>query len=171
MKKNITIIVLTIIFLLILSGLYKYGISGLLFGLLVYGGYIIKLIIYPVYIVLNYPDIIWITILGFFTLSIFGLYLLKRYHFANKYIVSTLILTLIIVSRYSSYYESKEYIKDVATSKYYTYPLFIHIDLSGWESINFSFTSGRFRSTYSEIKIDNKIYYWSFSERDFILKE
>ena len=158
-----------VLILIILAIIAPPMIRIILFAVLVYGGYIVKLIFFPLFVVIAYADIIYISIGLFFLFVILGYYLLKKYYRITKHSLTVLFLVLVPLAGLSSYFEAIAYIQKVAKEKYHTTPIWMKINLSKWTSFDFQFTG---HSTYglphAEIKINNKKYHWSFDERDFV---
>lgn len=141
-------------------------IESFLFAVIVSGFYVAKIIIFPLYVVIAYADIIYISITFFLFAFALGLFLIKKFYLLTKSSISIFLVALVLIAGSSAYYEATLYIQKVAEKKYHTKPTWLRINLDPWTA--FVVFGHPHYTSHAEIQVNNQIYYWSFNERDFI---
>jgi hypothetical protein len=131
--------------------------------------FILQLIIFPIYAVIAYADIIYTSIISFLLSLFIGIYLLKKFYLITKYSFTIMLFVLVSFFGIASLYEATQYIKTVAKEKYHTQPTYVRINLTKWTLYGPFFGNVSYGSPHAEIHINDKIYHWSFDERDFIM--
>jgi len=133
-------------------------------------GYAFHYITFPFYVVVVFKEMIYLSIILFFLLSISGFFVIKRFAAITKYSLSILIIMAALISAFSAYYEATHYIQKVATEKYNT-QADVHINansvIGAW--INPAILGHNIYSpSHASIKIKGEWYHWSFDKKDFV---
>lgn len=175
-SKKIGIAVIIFLCIILVEALFLradslYGFAkNVLFCLVIDIIYVVRFIIFPFYVVVVFKEMIYLSIILFFLLSISGYFAIKRFAAITKYSLSILVIMAALISAFSAYYEATHYIQKVAEEKYST-QADIHINVNSvigaW--INPAILGHNIYSpSHASIKIKGEWYHWSFKKKDFV---
>ncbi len=175
-SKKIGIAVIILLCIILVEALFLradslYGFAkNVLFCLAIDIIYVVRFIIFPFYVVVVFKEMIYLSIILFFLLSISGFFAIKRFATITKYSLSILIIMAATISAFSAYHETTRYIQKVATEKY-SAQAEVHINVNSvigaW--INPALLGHNIYSpSHATINIKGKRYHWSFDKKDFV---
>lgn len=135
--------------------------------------FVVHFFIFPFAFAIEYMDVVYLSILLSVITFIFFGFLIKRYYKFTKYSIAGLVLSVLLFSGFSAYYEATRYIQNVAEEKYHTKPEYISINLkvvkNRWVDPLYNFFDRRrYADAHGEIKVGGEWYHWSFKQRDFV---